>query len=146
MLKEQEELTAKYNENLNALNERIEMNKNKYSFLHKLLTATGDELVEACLKYFKWLGFENVIDKDKELDKELNEEDIQIEAGDNGLLLVEIKGIYGTSTDAQCSQIFKNVFRRREEQRRFDVFGLYIVNNERGVAPLSRTSPPFNQQ
>ena len=39
MLKEQEELTAKYNENLNALNERIEMNKNKYSFLQKILKA-----------------------------------------------------------------------------------------------------------
>lgn len=146
MLKEQEELTAKYNENLSALNKRIEMNKNKYSFLHKLLTATGDELVEACLKYFKWLGFENVIDKDKELDKEFNEEDVQIETEDKGLLLVEIKGINGTSTDAQCSQILKNVYRRREEQLRFDVFGLYIVNNERGVEPLSRTIPPFNDQ
>lgn len=46
------------------------MNSNEYSFLHKLLTATGDELVEACLEYFKWLGFKDVIDKDKELDKE----------------------------------------------------------------------------
>lgn len=146
MLKEQEELTAKYNENLSALNKRIEMNKNEYSFLHKLLTASGDELVEACLKYFKWLGFENVIDKDKELDKEFNEEDVQIETEDKGLLLVEIKGINGTSTDAQCSQILKNVYRRREEQLRFDVFGLYIVNNERGVEPFSRTIPPFNDQ
>lgn len=78
--------------------------------MHKLLTATGDELVEACLEYFKWLGFKDVIDKDKELDKEFNEEDIQINTEDKGLLLVEIKGINGTSTDAQCSQIFKNVF------------------------------------
>lgn len=146
LLKEKEELIAKYNKSLIALDERIEKNKNKYSFLHKLLTATGDELVEACLEYFKWLGFKDVIDKDKELDKEFNEEDIQINTEDKGLLLVEIKGINGTSTDAQCSQIFKNVFRRREEQRRFDVFGLYVVNNERGVEPLSRTIPPFNNQ
>lgn len=146
LLKEKENLTAKYNESLTALDKRIEMNNSKYSFLHKLLTATGDELVEACIKYFKWLGFKNIIDKDKELDKDFNEEDVQIETEDKGLLLVEIKGIHGTSTDAQCSQIFKNVFRRREEQQRFDVFGLYIVNNERGVEPLSRTIPPFNQQ
>lgn len=141
LLKEKEELIAKYNKSLIALDERIEKNKNKYSFLHKLLTATGDELVEACLEYFKWLGFKDVIDKDKELDKEFNEEDIQINTEDKGLLLVEIKGINGTSTDAQCSQIFKNVFRRREEQRRFDVFGLYVVNNERGVEPLSQNNP-----
>lgn len=146
LLREKEELIAEYNERLIALEEKIEMNSNEYSFLHKLLTATGDELVEACLEYFKWLGFKDVIDKDKELDKEFNEEDIQINTEDKGLLLVEIKGINGTSTDAQCSQIFKNVFRRREEQQRFDVFGLYIVNNERGVEPLSRTIPPFNQQ
>ena len=146
LLKEKENLTAKYNESLTALDKRIEMNNSKYSFLHKLLTATGDELVEACIKYFKWLGFKNIIDKDKELDKDFNEEDVQIETEDKGLLLVEIKGIHGTSTDAQCSQIFKNVFRRREERQRFDVFGLYIVNNERGVEPLSRTIPPFNQQ
>lgn len=146
LLKEKENLTAKYNESLTALDKRIEMNNSKYSFLHKLLTATGDELVEVCIKYFKWLGFKNIIDKDKELDKDFNEEDVQIETEDKGLLLVEIKGINGTSTDAQCSQIFKNVFRRREEQQRFDVFGLYIVNNERGVEPLSRTIPPFNQQ
>lgn len=146
LLKEKEELIAKYNESLAVLDKRIEKNNNEYSFLHKLLTATGDELVEACIKYFKWLGFKNVIDKDKELDKDFNEEDVQIETEDNGLLLIEIKGINGTSTDAQCSQIFKNVFRRREEQQRFDVFGLYIVNNERGVEPLSRTIPPFNQQ
>ena len=146
LLKEKENLTAKYNESLTDLDKRIEMNNSKYSFLHKLLTATGDELVEACIKYFKWLGFKNIIDKDKELDKGFNEEDVQIETEDKGLLLMEIKGINGTSTDAQCSQIFKNVFRRREEQQRFDVFGLYIVNNERGVEPLSRTIPPFNQQ
>ena len=52
LLKEKENLTAKYNESLTALDRRIEMNNSKYSFLHKLLTATGDELVEACIKYF----------------------------------------------------------------------------------------------
>ena len=53
MLREKEELIAEYNERLIALEEKIEMNSNEYSFLHKLLTATGDELVEACLEYFK---------------------------------------------------------------------------------------------
>ncbi len=52
LLKEKEELIAKYNESLAVLDKRIEKNNNEYSFLHKLLTATGDELVEACIKYF----------------------------------------------------------------------------------------------
>lgn len=143
---EKEELKNKYQKELAEIEKRLLENKTRYSFLHKLITATGDELVEACLKFFKWLGFETVIDKDKNLDKEFNEEDIQIKTTEKGLLVIEIKGINGTSTDAQCSQILKVVNRRREELRRFDVHGLYIVNNERGIEPLSRTTPPFNSQ
>ena len=143
---EKEELKEKYQKELAEIEKRLLENKTRYNFLHKLIIATGEELVEACLKFFKWLGFENVIDKDKNLDKDFNEEDVQIETIERGLLVIEIKGINGTSTDAQCSQILKVVNRRREELQRFDVHGLYIVNNERGVEPLSRTTPPFNSQ
>lgn len=143
---EKEKLKNKYQKELAEIEKRLLENKTRYSFLHKLITATGDELVEACLKFFKWLGFETVIDKDKNLDKEFNEEDVQIKTTEKGLLVIEIKGINGTSTDSQCGQILKVVNRRREELRSFDVYGLYIVNNERGVEPLSRTVPPFNSQ
>lgn len=143
---EKEELKEKYQKELAEIEKRLLENKTRFNFLHKLITTTGDELVEACLKFFKWLGFENVIDKDKNLDKDFNEEDVQIETPERGLLVIEIKGINGTSTDAQCSQILKVVNRRREELQRFNVHGLYIVNNERGVEPLSRTTPPFNSQ
>ena len=70
----------------------------RFAFLHNLLTSTGDELVAAMIKYFRWLGFERVIDKDKELDKNIYEEDIQIETNEHGMLVIEIKGINGTST------------------------------------------------
>lgn len=146
LLAEKEKITTKYKEDIALVEQKIEDNNSHYDFLHKLITATGDELVQATIKFFKWLGFEKVIDKDKNLDKDFNEEDIQIDTPDKGLLVVEIKGINGTSTDAQCSQILKVVNRRREEQQSFNIYGLYIVNNERGIEPLLRTIPPFNSQ
>ena len=74
------------------------------------------------------------------------EEDIQIDMGEKGLFVIEVKGINGTSTDAECSQIHKIKFRRCEERGCFDVKAIYIVNNERNVEPLKRTIPPFNER
>ena len=146
LLQEKTKLEDKYKEDLANIERRIQDNNNKYGYLHVLLTGTDDELVSAVITFLKWLGFENVIDKDKYLDKDFNEEDIQIEVPNGGLLLLEVKGINGTSTDAQCSQISKVVHRRSREQKRFDVHGLYVVNNEKNIAPEKRTTPPFNEQ
>ena len=61
------------------------------------------------------------------------------------MLIIEAKGIHGTSKDSECAQISKIRYRRCEERGKFDVFGLYVVNNERSVEPLKRTIPPFNE-
>ena len=65
---------------------------------------------------------------------------------EDGLLVIEIKGIGGTSTDGQCSQIEKIKNRRMQERRNFDVFGLYIVNHQRYQPPLLRENPPFKRE
>lgn len=150
LLHQKEVITAKYNEEIANINRQIESNNQEFVFLHSLLTATGDELVKATIQYFQWLGFSNVIDKDENLDKNFNEEDIQIDVSGNptsdiNLLVIEVKGIGGTSTDAQCSQISKVVHRRGKERKAYDVHGLYIVNNELHKEPLHRTIPPFNE-
>lgn len=75
----------------------------------------------------------------------LKEEDLQIPL-DNGLLVVEIKGLGGTSKDSQCSQVSKFKYRRAKERNRFDVSALYIVNHQRFLPPAERTNPPFNEQ
>ena len=63
---------------------------------------------------------------------------------ERGLLVIEVKGIGGTSADADCSQISKIKHRRSRERRAFDVFGLYVVNHERFLPPEARMNPPFN--
>lgn len=147
LLNEQEAITAKYEADMKAVQQQIDENNEKYGFLHTILTATGDELVQAMIKYLQWLGFGNVIDKDTTQEEGSPlEEDIQIDFGKEGLLVIEVKGIGGTSTDAQCSQIHKIVYRRAKERDTFDVHGLYIANNELHKEPLKRTRPPFTAE
>jgi hypothetical protein len=124
-----------------SLDDRLKEIKKEYSFLHQLLTATGDELVQSLIKYLRWLGFDNVVDMDKE-HPEKKEEDIQIEL-QNGLLIIEAKGLGGTSKDEECSQVAKFRYRRCEERGKLDVSALYIVNHQRHLPAADRTTPPF---
>lgn len=138
------EIIKKYEEDIENIEKSIRENNQKYEFLHNILTETGDTLVKNVIEYLKWLGFDNAIEKDKSATDGLFEEDIQIDLGVKGLLIIEVKGLNGTSKDSECSQISKIRHRRCKERNRFDVYALYIVNNERNVEPLKRTIPPFN--
>ena len=141
---EKEEATKKYKEEIERIDKELEAASNNYKFLHDILIETGDKLVKSVITYLKWLGFDNAIEKDKTATEGLFEEDIQIDLGEKGLLIIEVKGINGTSKDSECSQISKIRHRRCKERNCFDVFALYIANNERNVEPLKRTIPPFN--
>lgn len=117
----------------------------KNEFLKHLLIGTGGQLVKAVKTYLEWLGFTNVIDKDETLKGgEIKEEDLDLDY--NGqLVLIEVKGINGTSTDGECSQIDKIVNRRMRQLDTTKVHGIYIVNNQKNVEPLKRAIPPFNE-
>ena len=143
LAEEMNELREQYRHNLKQIEDKIEANRKKHEYLHDLLTQSGDELVKTVECFLTWLGFNNVINVD-ETEPDLNEEDLQIET-DDGLLVIEVKGIGGTSTDAACSQISKIRYRRAEERQRFDVFGLFIVNHQRYLPPDKRDNPPFNE-
>ncbi|NPE28708.1 hypothetical protein HNV12_12210 [Methanococcoides sp. SA1] len=134
-------LAQKYDADTLVLKEKINKNYIKYEYLHSLLTETGDELVITVKKYLEWLGFENISNMD-ELNPTIKEEDLQIQTTEN-LLVIEIKGIGGTSKDSECSQIGKIVTRRMRQHNSTNVHGLYIVNHQRFREPLQRLNPPF---
>lgn len=143
LLNEKELLKDDYENKLSEIDNKINSNTHTFSFLHAILTESGDNLTNALIKYFKWLGFEDVVDYDNQkTDSNILEEDIQINL-DDGLLIVECKGIGGTSTDSDCSQVSKIKHRRCKERNKFDVFALYIVNHQRYLPPLNRSNPPF---
>ncbi len=145
LLEEKKSLKREYEQNLSMKNTLIEDNLDKYSFLHSMLTESSDELVKALIQFFEWLEFDDVrdVDEDKSEDTIL-EEDIQVELS-NGLLIIECKGIGGTSKDSECSQVSKIKHRRCKERNKFDVYALYIVNHQRYLPPLNRENPPFTK-
>ncbi len=145
IIEEKELIIKEYEQKILEKDKEIKDNALKYSFLHKILTETGEELVNALVIYLNWLGFEKIkkIDEEKD-DNDILEEDIQIEF-DEGLLIIECKGIGGTSTDSDCSQISKIKHRRCRERNKFDVYALYIVNHQRFQPPSKRNNPPFSK-
>ena len=60
------------------------------------------------------------------------------------LLDTEVKGIGGTSTDAECSQVAKHRRRREKEHRDKEILPIYIVNHQRYIRPSLRQNPPFS--
>ena len=144
LLAEQENLKTEFEKNLLVIDSKIEDNAKKFNFLHALITETGDKLVKSVFSFFLCLEFKNVVIKDDQ-SISLKEEDLQVELN-NGILIIEVKGIGGTSTDGECSQVSKIKHRREKERKSYDVFALYIVNHQRYLPPLNRTNPPFNEQ
>lgn len=142
LLDRKNKLKTEYETNLKNIESELILNSQRYKFLHDLLNETGSKLVAAVKLYLEWLSFENVVNMDDEVDDTF-EEDLQIE-NEKGLLIIEVKGIGGTSTDKACSQISKIKYRRSQQRKAFDVYALYIVNHQRYIAPKDRQNPPFS--
>ena len=140
--KDKKELQYEYEKKLEEIKIKEKEIYEQYQFLNDLLTQTGNALVKAVCKYFKWLGFSNVQEIDGRED--ILREDIQIIEGD-AFFIIEVKGIGGTSTDAECSQIAKHRRKREKENRDKEIIPIYIVNHQRYMQPQLRENPPFSE-
>ncbi len=132
-----------YEERLAEVDAEIDRNHETYRFLHDMLSQTDAELVTAVEDFLNWLEFDNIVNVD-ETKKGGKEEDLRVDVP-RGLLVIEVKGIGGTSTDNQCAQISKFRRRRGRERGKYDVYGLYIVNHQRYLPPEDRNNPPFSE-
>ncbi|QNP19414.1 hypothetical protein [Providencia rettgeri] len=143
-----DKLKKDFNEKLSILEGEYLALSNKEENLKTkaLLTETDDELVYSVKWFLEYIGFNNVTTPDdlvNEGESEIFEEDLNIET-EQKTYLFEIKGIGGTSTDAQCSQISKIVLRREKLRFEHNFKGIYIVNHQRYKDPQERVTPPFN--
>lgn len=143
LLQERADIESKYVKDIAENEDSLVNLKKEFKFLTDLITETSDSLVSSVEHYLKWLEFDSVVNFD-DTNPDVLEEDIQVDCGDR-FLVIEIKGIGGTSTDKDCSQISKIRYRRAEQRGKFDVFGLYIVNHQRYMPPKSRANPPFTE-
>lgn len=144
--RDKEEALRLYEKTIIQKDEEIKTIREKYEFLYDMLIETGDTLVNNVKLYLEWLGFDNVQSMDEEVKEgEDFQEDLQIHLANNELLIIEVKGLHGTSKDNECSQISKIELRRIHERKYSNVYALYIVNNERGKESLKRQMPPFTE-
>ena len=133
---------SEYEAKVKRIDEEIQENNKQFGYLHDLLKETDDHLVKAVIAWFEWLGFKNVIDVDQE--KGTKQEDINI-IEDDYVIIAEVKGIGGTSTDSECSQINKHRRRHEKENRGKEIHPIYIVNHQRFISPELRSNPPFTK-
>lgn len=140
LCQEKEEARQIYENTIVQKDKSIAEIREKYDFLYSMLTESGEVLVKKVKQFLEWLGFENVVSMDETV-KEGDDfqEDLQIHLAENELLIIEVKGLYGTSKDNECSQISKIELRRIHERKYSNVHSLYIVNNERGKEPPQAT-------
>lgn len=143
LIESQRNLKLECERKVNEIQILIEENYEKFKCLHNLLIETGNTLVLSVKNFLGFLGFENILLMD-EINGKLLQEDLQIEINNN-LLVIEVKGIGGTSTDSDCSQIDKVVNRKYRDHKYDNIYGIYIVNHQRYQPPLKRKNPPFTQ-
>lgn len=89
LVKEKIKLQEEYEEIISECETRIKENSVKFSYLHDILSQTGDKLVNSLIIFLKWLEFDAVINYDDvDSDSKLLEEDIQVDIPE-GLLIIE---------------------------------------------------------
>ena len=132
---------------IGALQEQIADEREKFAFLYDLVRSTDEQLVQAVKQTFEFLGFQNVVDVDKEKEStgnaRIKREDLRIE-DTSPLLLVETKGVNGLPREAASLQSWKYVAPRMRELQRTDIQALSIINHQRNLPPLERQNEsPF---
>ncbi|AOL03557.1 hypothetical protein WI95_06235 [Burkholderia contaminans] len=133
---------------LAALDGQIDAEKIENGWIHDLLTATGDELVNAVKRALTEMGFRKVVDVDEIRDqaKQSRREDLRIEDR-HPVLVVDIKGIGGRPTDEDATQANKHALIHSRESKNPEVQGLSIINHERHMPPLERdNNMPFREE
>jgi hypothetical protein len=135
------------------LEKAIEENRAAMGFVRDLIRETGRPLVEAVKQTLETLGFQSVLDVDKEIEKAgeagAKREDLQIHDrfhDRSPTLLVEVKGISGLPRDSEALQVWKYVASRMKEWNRLDVQALAIINHQRNLPALDRNNAsPFRE-
>ncbi|MCS4311711.1 hypothetical protein M2397_002006 [Pseudomonas sp. BIGb0381] len=133
---------------LHAIDEEISMNRSEDGWIHDLITATGDGLVNAIKLALSELGFESIVDVDEIRDAEgkSRREDLRIEDR-NPTLVIDIKGVGGKASDDDLMQANKHALINMKELKITTIQGLSIINQQRHLPPLLRdNSEPFRQE
>ena len=135
------EVQKRANRELADLDKKITEERDRLGFLHGIITNTGDNLVESIKSCLEFIGFEQVIDVDEQIQNQgtsaPKQEDLQVQ-DKSPTLLLEIKGLSGLPREDDIMQVVKYIPRRMKEWDRTDVRGVSIINHQRNVPALER--------
>lgn len=133
---------------LAKLREDLVVARTKDGYLHKLIIATGRELVLAVIEALGRMGFVKVIDVDEAAkggpEAANPREDLQIRDR-NPVLVIDVKGVAGHPSDDETQQAQKHAMMRIREWNRPDVQSLTIINHQRGLPPHDRDQRAFRE-
>lgn len=132
------ELEAK--KRIKDIDEEINKERKKYSFLYGIITKNGRGLVGDIKLCLEFIEFNEVLDVDKEnenKDSIMKQEDLQIKDG-SPILLIEVKGLSGTSRESDTFQVVKYINRRMKKMNRTDIRGISIINHQKNIPALQR--------
>jgi hypothetical protein len=134
---EQERIQKQADVEITRLNGEIEAERERFGFLHTLLTGTGEDLVAAAKAALEHIGFANVVLVDEGEAEGNKQEDLQLHDRSPTPLL-EVKGIGGLPGESDTHQVTKYVLRRMKQWSRTDVTGVFLVNHQRNLPALDR--------
>lgn len=132
------ELEAK--KKIKDIDEKIDKERKKFNFLYGIITKSGRELVKDVKFCLEFIGFNKVIDIDKENENKdviMKQEDLQVNDV-SPILLVEVKGLSGTSRESDTFQVVKYINRRMKKMNRTDIRGVSIINHQKNIPALQR--------
>lgn len=136
------EIQQKAKAECEKLAQKIEEERKRWGFLHEILTQSGSKLVDNVRLCLECIGFQNIVDVDKEFEKRgdaINrQEDLQILDREEATLLIEIKGLSYLPRETDTIQVVKYVPRRMQEWGRTNVRGVSIINHQRNIPGLQR--------
>lgn len=126
---------------IEEINKKISDERESHDFIYRIITGTGDDLVDDVEECLRFIGFKDVRNVDKEIeedeDKHRKQEDLQV-CDKSPSLLVEVKGLTGYPAEDDIMQVSKYVSRRMKEWNRTDVRGVSIINHFRNIPALER--------
>lgn len=136
---EQLEVQRRADEQVSRLDAQISEERERLSFLHGLLTKSGEELVSDVRQALMFIGFSQVLEVDDASGENANkQEDLQV-LDKSPSLLIEVKGLSGMPTEGNTQQIVKYVLRRSKQWGHTDVIGLSLINCQRHLPALDRS-------
>ncbi|PFI46705.1 hypothetical protein COI73_17320 [Bacillus cereus] len=146
LVSSREVIKERYEKELAENEVQIAKTKKENEFLTNMLISPGhsDFLVDNIKKTLEYLGYKQVIDTDKIVEGN-RQEDLRI-LDDNRFTVIEIKGHKGSPTEDDCQALLKYINRNMRSEGRTDVHGILIVNHQRIIPPLERNFPGYTPE